>query len=163
MIAFAAKLSLATDEPPEESAETTAPARETSVAAAQPALEETVPAEPDCPRDSESTKLGSFMSPANVPAYTVLDEKSAGRGCVRAIRLLIDTPARCEEDLALITRDIKAANTDLDAITVEFTDSTSSLVYTGGAIIFNTPEGVAYMGYIHGPPNNEGYAVRAAD
>ena len=33
----------------------------------------------------------------------------------------------------------------------------------GGALIFNTYDGSAYLGYIYAPPNMEGYYVKAAD
>jgi hypothetical protein len=37
------------------------------------------------------------------------------------------------------------------------------LAYYGGALIFNTYDGSAYLGYIYAPPNMEGYYVKAAD
>jgi hypothetical protein len=91
------------------------------------------------------------------------------------VRLLIDTRSREEEEFVLIARDVKSRYSDYDAVSVEFTDTEDVLfynddpltrdllVYYGGALIFNTYEGVLYLGYIYGPPNLDGYYVKAAD
>ena len=37
------------------------------------------------------------------------------------------------------------------------------LEYYGGALIFNTYDGADYLGYIYGPPNMDGYYVKAVE
>jgi hypothetical protein len=112
--------------------------------------------------EREEMRIGDFAPPEGVPSYEVVDEAQIERDCIRAARLLVDTQARSEADYTLIARDIKSEYQDLDAVTVEFTDTTSTLSYNGSALIFNTPPGAYYMGFIYGPPNNEGYFVTAA-
>ena len=86
------------------------------------------------------------------------------------------TPARAkEEEFVLIARDLKARYFDYDAVSVEFTDTEDLLFYNddpitrdllayyGGALIFNTYDGVYYLGYVYAPPNMDGYEVSAAD
>lgn len=113
--------------------------------------------------EREEMRIGDFAPPESAPSYKVLDEAQIERDCIRAARLLVDTQARSEADYTLIARDIKSEYQDLDAVTVEFTDTTSTLSYNGSALIFNTPPGAYYMGFIYGPPNNEGYFVTAAE
>jgi len=110
-------------------------------------------------------KVGSFERPdrARVPEYKILERELADRNGAHAVRLLVDTRARTETDYEIIARDLKARYADYDAISAEFTDSQDILDYNGAAVIFNTPAGVYYIGYIYGPPNNRGYYVRAAD
>ncbi len=107
----------------------------------------------------EELRIGSFERPEGVPPYETLVEEPAGRGCARAIRLLVDTRAADEAGYALIARDIKARYADLDAVTVEFTDTSRAFSHNGSAMIFNTPGGSYFMGYVYGPPNNDGYYV----
>jgi len=124
--------------------------------------------------DEGNLKIGGFEKPARVPDYEVLEEKIDERDGARAARLLIDTRSREEEDFVLIARDLKARYSDYDAVSVEFTDTEvlfyngeaitrDALAYYGGALIFNTYDGSAYLGYIYAPPNMEGYYVKAAD
>ncbi len=120
-------------------------------------------------------KIGSFEVPGRVPDYEVLEETLAEREGASAVRLLIDTRSREEEEFVLIARDLKARYSDLDAVSAEFTDTEDVLFYNGdaltrdmldyhgGALIFNTYEGADYLGYIYGPPNLDGYYVKAAD
>ena len=120
-------------------------------------------------------KIGSFEAPERVPDYEVLEESFDTRDGARAARLLIDTRSRGEEEYVPIARDIKYRYSDYDAVSVEFTDTEDVLFYNddpltrdllvhhGGALIFNTYEGAYYLGYIYGPPNMEGYYVKAAD
>jgi hypothetical protein len=108
-------------------------------------------------------KIGDFEAPERVPEYEILEERPDRREGARAARLLIDTRSRSQKDFTLIARDLKARYSDYDAVTAEFTDTEDVLDYNGGALIFNTYEGVDYMGYIFGPPNDEGYYVKAAD
>lgn len=120
-------------------------------------------------------RIGSFETPNGVPYYKILEEKADERDGARAARLLIDTRSREEEDFVLIARDLKARYSDYDAVSVEFTDTENVLFYNGdaltrdvlayygGALIFNTYDGVNYLGYIYGPPNMDGYYVKAAD
>ena len=111
-------------------------------------------------------RIGDFAPPGEaegVPSYEVLEEEPVERDCVRAVRLLVDTRADDEAGYTLIARDLKAKYEDLDAITVEFTDTSGAFAYEGSALIFNTPPGSYYIGYSYGPPNNEGYIVDVAD
>ena len=125
--------------------------------------------------DIGNTKIGDFQAPEHVPDYEILEENPDRRDGARAMRLLIDTRAREEEYFVLIARDLKSRYSDYDAVSVEFTDTEDLLFYNddprtrdlltyyGGALIFNTYDGALYLGYIYGPPNMDGYYVRAAD
>lgn len=108
-------------------------------------------------------RIGSFKRPEEVPEYDVLGERRDERDGARGAWLMIETRAHSEEEYVLITRHLKAEYADFDAVTVEFVDLTSTSFYQGGALIFNTAAGATYIGYIYGPPNNEGYYVKAAD
>jgi hypothetical protein len=125
--------------------------------------------------DRGDLKIGSFEAPERVPYYEVLEKSFDTRDGARAARLLIDTRSRGEEEYVPIARDVKFRYSDYDAVSVEFTDTEDVLFYNddpltrdllvhyGGALIFNTYEGAYYLGYIYGPPNMEGYYVKAAD
>jgi hypothetical protein len=113
-------------------------------------------------KEREDLRLGDFEPPEDAPEYEIVDEQPVDRYGAKAARLLVDTRARSEEDYALITRDIKSEYATLDAVSVEFTDTADTLSYNGRALIFNTPCGSDYLGYIHHPPNNEGYRVIVA-
>jgi hypothetical protein len=125
--------------------------------------------------DAGDLKIGDFEAPERVPDYVVLEKSLDTRDGARAMRLLIDTRSREEEYFVLITRDLKSRYSGYDAVSVEFTDTEDLLFYNddprtrdllayhGGALIFNTYDGVRYLGYIYGPPNMDGYYVRAAD
>jgi hypothetical protein len=113
-------------------------------------------------KQREDLRLGDFEPPEYVPEYETVDEQPVDRYGAEAARLLVDTRARSEEDYALIARDIKSHYAALDAVSAEFTDTEDTLSYNGRALIFNTPCGSDYLGYIHHPPNNEGYRVIAA-
>ena len=108
-------------------------------------------------------RIGGFERPENPPKYEILENERNFRDCARGAYLLVDTRAHDEAGFELIARDIKARYAGLDAVSVEFTDATGVLDYEGAALIFNTPAGVDYIGFVYGPPNNEGYFVRAAD
>jgi hypothetical protein len=112
-------------------------------------------------KEREDLRLGDFEPPEDVPEYEIFEEQPVDRYGAKAVRLLVDTQARSEEDYALIARDIKSEYAALDAVSVEFTDTEDNLSYNGRALIFNTPCGSDYLGYIHHPPNNEGYHVIA--
>ena len=127
--------------------------------------------------DVGDTKIGSFEAPERVPDYEILDERVIERDGARAARLLLDTRSRAEEDFVLITRDLKARYSDYDVVSIEFTDTEDllfydgdeldpltrdALAYHGGALIYNTYDGVYYIGYHYGPPNMDGYDVKAA-
>jgi hypothetical protein len=125
--------------------------------------------------DKEDPKIGDFAAPERVPDYEVLEKSLDTRDGARAVRLLIDTRSREEEYFVLIARDLKYRYSDYDAVSVEFTDTEDLLFYNddpqtrdllayyGGALIFNTYDGAYYLGYIYGPPNMDGYYVKAAD
>ncbi len=125
--------------------------------------------------DEVDAKIGDFEAPEHVPDYEILEKSPDRRDGARAMRLLIDTRAREEEYFVAITRDLKSRYSDYDAVSVQFTDTEDLLFYNddprtkdllayyGGALIFNTYDGVRYLGYIYGPPNTEGYYVKAAD
>ncbi len=112
-------------------------------------------------KEREDLRLGDFEPPEDVPEYEIFEEQPVDRYGAKAARLLVDTRARSEEEYALIVRDIKSEYAALDAVSVEFTDTADTLSYNGRALIFNTPCGSDYLGYIHHPPNNEGYHVIA--
>jgi hypothetical protein len=116
-----------------------------------------------CEDGREEIRIGSFEHPGDVPPYETLEEEPADRGCVEAVRLLVDTQVDDEAEYALIARDLKARYAKLDAITVEFTDTSDTFAYDGGALIFNTPSGAYFMGYAYGPPNNDGYYVALSE
>ena len=125
--------------------------------------------------DGGDLKIGDFEAPERVPDYEVLEKSLDSRDGARAVRLLIDTRSREEEHFVLIARDLKSRYSDYDAVSVEFTDTEDVLFYNddpitrdllayyGGALIFNTYDGVYYLGYVYGPPNMDGYYVKAAD
>lgn len=113
-------------------------------------------------KEREDVRLGSFDPPEDVSAYEIVEENPVERYGAKAARLLVDTRSRSEEDYTLITRDIKSRRASLDAVSIEFTDTTGTLSENGRAVIFNTPCGSDYLGYIHHPPNNEGYHVIVA-
>jgi hypothetical protein len=125
--------------------------------------------------DRGNARIGDFQAPEHVPDYEILKESPDRRDGARAVRLLVDTRAREEEYFVLIARDLKSRYSDYDAVSVEFTDTEDVLfyhddpitrdllAYYGGALIFNTYDGVQYLGYIYGPPNTDGYYVKAAD
>ena len=110
-------------------------------------------------------RIGSFERPdkTSIPEYEVLEREPADRNGAHAVRLLVDTRARTEADYEVIARDLKAKYAGYDAISVEFTDTQDVFDYNGAALIFNTPDGAYYMGYIYGPPNTKGYYVRAVE
>ena len=115
--------------------------------------------------DVPEIRIGNFERPrkASVPEYEILERELVDRDGVRAVRLLVDTRARTQADYEVIARDLKARYADYDAVSAEFTDSQEVLDYHGAAVIFNTPTGVYYMGYIYGPPKTQGYYVKAAE
>ena len=113
-------------------------------------------------KEREDLRLGDFEPPKDVPEYEIIEDQPVERYGAKAARLLVDTQARSEEDYTLIVRDIKSKYAALDAVSVEFTDTADTLSYNGRALIFNTPCGSDYLGYIHHPPNNEGYRVVVA-
>ena len=125
--------------------------------------------------DGGDLKIGDFEAPERVPDYKVLEKSLDTRDGARAVRILIDTRSREEEYFVLIARDLKSRYSDYDAVSVQFTDTEDLLFYNddpqtrdllayyGGALIFNTYDGAYYLGYIYGPPNMDGYYVKAAD
>jgi hypothetical protein len=125
--------------------------------------------------DGGDLKIGDFEAPERVPDYEVLEKSLDTRDGARAVRLLIDTRSREEEHFVLIARDLKSRYSDYDAVSVQFTDTEDLLFYNddpqtrdllayyGGALIFNTYDGAYYLGYVYGPPNMDGYYVKAAD
>jgi hypothetical protein len=112
-------------------------------------------------KEREDLRLGDFEPPEYAPEYEIFEEQPVERYGAKAAQLLVDTRARSEEEYTLIVRDLKSEYAALDAVSVEFTDTTDTLYYNGRALIFNTPCGSDYLGYIHHPPNNEGYHVIA--
>lgn len=128
------------------------------------ALETTMEQKTSCPnKQNGGIRVGSFERPGEVPQYEILQEKRNEVKGVCGARLLIDTRARSEADLTLITRDVKARYKDFDAVTIEFTDTSVAFTYNGGAVIFNTSDGAIYIGYVYGAPNNKGYITKAAE
>lgn len=125
--------------------------------------------------DAGDLKIGDFEAPERVPVYEVLEKSLDTRDGARAVRLLIDTRSHEEEYFVLIARDLKSRYSDYDAVSVEFTDTEDLLFYNddprtrdllayyGSALIFNTYDGAYYLGYVYGPPNMDGYYVKAAD
>lgn len=128
------------------------------------AVEDTAKRKTSCPDKRDGgMRVGSFERPGGVPKYEILQKKRNEVKGTCGAHLLIDTRARSEKDLTLITRDVKARYKDFDAVSIEFTDTTGALLYNGGAVIFNTTDGAIYIGYVYGAPNNKGYITRAAD
>jgi hypothetical protein len=66
-------------------------------------------AAPERAREDGYLRIGSFEMPNHVPDYEILEEKADGRDGARAVRLLIDTRAREEEEFVLIARDLKGS------------------------------------------------------
>ena len=108
-------------------------------------------------------RVGSFERPEGVPEYRILDERLDERDGAKGAWLMIDTRSHSEEEYVLITRSVKADYADFDAVSVEFVDLGSTRLYHGGALIFNTVAGAIYIGYVYGPPNDEGYYIQATD
>ncbi len=117
-----------------------------------------------CHRAKEDElRIGDFEPPEEeMPAYEIIEEKQVERDGAKAAQLLVDTRVASEADYTLITRDIKSRYAELDAVSIEFTDTNGTFSYNGGAAIFNTPCGSDYIGYVYRPPNNEGYRVTVA-
>jgi hypothetical protein len=132
------------------------------------ATAETIVEEPTmgsrCYREKEGEiRIGDFEPPEeDVPEYETIEENPVERGGAEAVRLLVDMRARSEGDYTLTTRDIKSRYAELDAASIEFTDTTGILSYNGGVSIFNTPCGSEYIGHVNRSPNNEGYRVTVA-
>lgn len=133
--------------------------RSRQVRAGQPAqvkgaTAETIVEEPTiesrCYREKEGEiRIGDFEPPEeDVPEYETIEENPVERGGAEAVRLLVDTRARSEGDYTQITRDRKSRYAELDAASIEFTDTTGILSYNGGASIFNTPCGSEYIGHV---------------
>jgi hypothetical protein len=114
-------------------------------------------------KKAAKVRIGSFERPEGVPEYRILDERRDERDGVRGARLMIHTRSHSEDEYVLITRNVKAEYADVDAVSVEFVDLRGTRFYQGGALIFNTVAGADYIGYIYGPPNDEGYYVQAAE
>ena len=121
--------------------------------------------EPSCPPEAREYRIGDFAPPekGKVPSYEVLEKEQVKQDCAEALRLLVDTRARDKAGYTLIARDLKALHKDLDAISVEFTDTQGTFSYSGAALIFNTSAGAQFIGYAYGAPNDEGYYVSVAD
>lgn len=108
-------------------------------------------------------KIGDFEKPEDVPEYEAIERREIRRDGVKAMRLLIDTKATEESAYELIARDIKSRFPDYDAVSAEVTDTSSGFDYNGAILIFNTPEGSYYMGFLYSPPSNLGYIVDVAE
>ena len=155
---------LAPDEPPETSASNLAPSVGSATTGSTTVPVPTTTIEESCPPDDERRRIGDFEPlDAPVPPYEVLDEERVEQDCASAIRLLVDTPVQEKGAYTLIARDLKARHRDLDAVSVEFTDTADTFSYTGAALIFNTSIGARFIGYAYGTPNDEGYYIAVAD
>ena len=121
--------------------------------------------ESSCRAEGAEYRIGDFVPPdeGTVPPYEVLEEEQVEQDCAEALRLLVDTPARDKAGYTLIARDLKSRHKELDAVSVEFTDTKGTFSYAGAALIFNTSAGARFIGYAYGAPNDEGYYVSAAD
>ncbi len=113
--------------------------------------------------DTTNIKIGGFEKPEDVPEYEVIERREIRRDGVKAMRLLIDTKATEESAYELIARDLKAEHPDYDAVSAEVTDTARGFDYNGAILIFNTPEGSYYMGFLYSPPSNLGYIVDVAE
>jgi hypothetical protein len=152
--------------PPEASAASFSRSEEAGTTAAST----TVPMPPtaeeaDCPAEDADYRIGDFAPPeeGTVPPYEVLEEERVEQDCAEALRLLVDTRARDKAGYTLIARDLKSRHKDLDAVSVEFTDTEDTFSYAGAALIFNTSAGARFIGYAYGAPNDDGYYVSVAD
>lgn len=112
---------------------------------------------------SEEIRIGDFGKPERVPEYTVIERREIRRDGIEALRLLVDTEAEEEAGYELIARDLKARHSEYDAVSAEVTDTSAGFDYNGAILIFNTPEGSYYMGFVYSPPNNRGYIVDVAE
>ena len=121
--------------------------------------------ESSCRAEGADYRIGDFAAPdeGTVPPYEVLEEEKVDQDCAEALRLLVDTPARDKAGYTLIARELKSLHKDLDAVSVEFTDTEGTFSYAGAALIFNTSAGAQFIGYAYGAPNDEGYYVSAAN
>ncbi len=121
-------------------------------------------AEQSCPPEKEEWRIGDFAPPeGRIPPYEVLEEEQVEQDCAEALRLLVDTRARDKAGYTLIARDLKSRHKNLDAISVEFTDTKGTFSYSGAALIFNTSAGAQFIGYAYGAPNDDGYYVSVAN
>lgn len=155
---------LAPDAPPETSASNLVPPEEKATTESTTVPMPPTTAEKDCPAEADKRRIGGFEKPEEpVPLYKVLEEERVEQDCAEAIRLLVDTQAREKPDYTLITRDLKSRHKDLDAVSVEFTDTKGTFSYSGAALIFNTSAGAQFIGYTYGAPNDEGYYVSVAN
>ena len=118
-----------------------------------------------CPAEDGEYRIGGFEMPeeGTVPPYEILEEEQVEQDCAEALRLLVDTRVRDKAGYTLITRDLKSRHKNLDAVSVEFTDTKGTFSYSGAALIFNTSAGARFIGYSYGAPNDEGYYVSVAD
>lgn len=112
---------------------------------------------------AEEIKIGNFETPERVPEYNVIERREIQRDGVEALRLLVDTKTSTETGYELIARDLKAEHAEYDAVSAEVTDTSTDFDYNGAILIFNTPEGSYYMGFLYSPPNNRGYVVDVAE
>jgi hypothetical protein len=117
----------------------------------------------EVPSAPEDIRIGSFERPEAVPEYSIIERREIRRDGVKASRLLIDTKAESEAEYELIARDIKAEYASYDAVSAEVTDTSRGFDYNGAILIFNTPEGSYYMGFLYSPPSNLGYVVDVAE
>lgn len=155
---------LAPDAPPETSSSNLAPSVGDAATGSTTTPMPPTTAEESCPPDGERRRIGDFTPLEDpVPPYEVLDEERVKQDCASAIRLLVDTQVQEKDDYTLIARDLKARHRDLDAVSVEFTDTEDTFSYTGAALIFNTSIGARFIGYAYGAPNDEGYYVAVAE
>lgn len=113
--------------------------------------------------DDPDIKIGDFEKPEGVPEYEAIERREIRRDGVKAMRLLVDTEATEESEYELIARDIKSRFPGYDAVSAEVTDTTRDFDYNGAILIFNTPEGSYYMGFLYSPPSNLGYIVDVAE
>ena len=137
---------------------------ETTPGSTEVPMPPTTAAKQPCPPEAREHRIGDFAPPeGKVPPYEVLEEERVKEDCAEALRLLVDTQARDKAAYTLIARDLKSRHRDLDAVSVEFTDTEGTFSYSGAALIFNTSAGAQFIGYSYGAPNDEGYYVSVAD
>lgn len=113
--------------------------------------------------EMEGIRIGSFERPEQVPEYEILERKENRRDGAEGLRLLVDTKAFSKVAYERIARDLKARYSEYDAVSAEITDTSTDFDYNGSILIFNTPEGAYYMGFLYSPPNNRGYIVDVAE
>lgn len=121
------------------------------------------PAETTAERSEDLERTRPAGARGAVPDYIVFDETTIEEGGVKVAQVFLSTRETSEEDLRLITKDLKESYRDYDVVEVEMMDGATGYGRAGSAIIMNTDEGARYAGYAGGIPNERGYVLETVD